>query len=384
MDMSAFNFDEIRPYNDAEAREAIKRVVDNPLFDKAVSFLFPDSELSSFRNKVLSFTGVKQLQDGFMMPVVERVLAKTANRLTFSGMEHLKDGRRHLLLSAHRDIILDPAIIQYLLGKNGLPYSEIAVGDNLLGTSFVEDCMRSNRMIKVMRGCIGRDKFIASATLSAYIRSRICDDMASVWIAHRSGRTKDGMDSTGQGVLKMLWLSDESDFEKSFDALSIIPVSISYEFESCDFLKAREVYWTRRGPYSKKEGEDMKSMVIGLTQWKGDVHFHFGSIVSTSDIEHCAALNKNERFSAFGELVDRRIRSGFKLWPNNYIAFDLLHGTDRNTAYYSKDQKEAFCEYMNCGLSAMIKEDSSIGYDEIREIFLSIYANPVTFGTALK
>lgn len=370
-------FDEIRPYDEAESKAAFKRIAASEQLSGIVRTVLPSKSPEEVRSILENLSSIDEYQSGLMIPVMETIISKTTAGVSFSGLENVKDGKTHILLSGHRDIILDPAILAYIFHKNGLPFTEIAVGDNLLGSSLIKDLMFSNRMIKVIRSGDTRDKYVASTVLSEYLKRKVVGGERSVWIAHRGGRTKDGNDTTGQGVLKMLSMSYGKEFDRAYKEMSIIPISVSYELESCDFLKTRELYYTKRGPYLKRKDEDLNSMLTGITQQKGRVHFHFAPVVSDSEIESCDGVHVNERIASLRYKIDRTIQSHYKLWPNNYIAYDILGSTDKYNSEYTKEEKHFFEEYMNNGLNHLISEDSSMEPSELKELFLHIYANPV-------
>jgi len=370
-------FDEIRPYNETEAQDAFKRIASAELLPRIVSTVFPSKDVAEVQALLLNLSSIDDFQSKVMIPALTTVLNMTTAGITYSGVDNIKDGKTHIFLSGHRDIILDPAILEFILYHNGVPWSEIAVGDNLLGSSLIKDLMFTNRMIKVIRSGNTRDKYIASTVLSEYLRHKVVGGQRSVWIAHRGGRTKDGNDVTGQGVLKMLSMSYGKDFDKAYKEMSIIPLSVSYEFESCDFLKARELYMSKRGPYVKAAGEDMNSMLTGIMQPKGRVHFHFAPVVSDMEIENCEGVHVNERITSLRLKIDRTIQQNFKLWPNNYIASDIINASDTYSDEYTEEQKVFFIDYMNRGLAGIVGEDKSIDLSELKDIFLRIYANPV-------
>jgi len=371
------HFDEIRPYNEEEAKAAFQRIASSELLPRIVQTVFPSKDTAEIQLLLRNLSSIDDFQSTMMIPALSTVLESTTNGITYSGIENVKDGKTHVFLSGHRDIILDPAILEKILYMNGLPWSEIAVGDNLLGTSLIKDLMFTNRMIKVIRSGNTRDKYLASTVLSEYIRHKIVGNERSVWIAHRGGRTKDGNDMTGQGVLKMLSMSYGKEFDRAYKEMRIIPMSVSYELESCDFLKARELYLSRRGPYIKSRGEDLNSMLTGIMQPKGRVHFHFAPVVSDMEIESCEGVHVNERIASLRFKIDRTIQQNFKLWPNNYIASDIINASDSYSDEYSEEQKVFFIDYMNRGLDRIVCEDKSIDISELKDIFLRIYANPV-------
>ncbi len=313
-----------------------------------------------------------------MSKVVDKVLSETSAGLTYGGLEYFDGGKKHLIVSNHRDIVLDSAIIQLILFKHDVPRTEIAVGDNLITSSFIEDITRCNRMIKVIRSTSPREVYTTSKVLSEYIRYNVASQVSSIWIAQRNGRTKDGADVTEQGVLKMFDMSGSGDFVKDFTELSIMPASVSYEYEPCDILKAIELYISRRQKYVKAEGEDLNSILTGIMQPKGRIHIQFNEPLTAEEVNSAATLDKNERFKALGVAMDRKIIANYKLWPNNYIAYDLLGGTDKFTDKYTLEEKAAFVGYINARLEK-VEGDK----EEIKEILLGIYANPVASMLAL-
>lgn len=370
--MDIKKFDDIRPYSDAEVHPALERIVANPLFGNIANYIFPGQDISMFGNLLLSCNSKEDFQVKVMSGIVRKILNDTTTGLTYGGLHHFDGNRKYLIVSNHRDIVLDSAIIQLIIHEYGVQTTEIAVGDNLITSSFIEDICRSNKMIKVVRSTSPREVYTTSKILSEYIRYNVSNQESSVWIAQRNGRTKDGADLTEQGLLKMFDMSGTGDFVKDFTELHILPTSISYEFEPCDIQKAMELYISRRQKYVKAEGEDLNSILTGIVQPKGRVHIQFNDPVSAEDVTAAAELDKNERFKALGTCMDNKIVANYKLWPNNYIAYDMLNSTDEYAGEYTQQEKEVFVQYME---QKMAKVDAD--KDELREIFLSIYANPV-------
>ena len=373
--MDLTKFDDIRPYNDAEVHPALERIVANPLFSNVAQYLFPGQDENMFKQLLLTCNTKEDFQVKVMSQIVAKILQGTSKELSFSGLEHFKGGKKHLIVSNHRDIVLDSAIIQLILHKHGVETTEIAVGDNLITSSFIEDITRSNKMIKVIRSSNPREVYTTSKVLSEYIRYNVANQKSSVWIAQRNGRTKDGIDMTEQGLLKMFDMSGSGDFVKDFVELSILPTSISYEFEPCDVQKAVEMYVSKRQKYVKAEGEDLKSILTGIMQPKGNIHIAFNEPVSMEEIQEASQLDKNEKFKAICTAMDKRIVAEYKLWGNNYIAYDMLNGSNEYADMYTAEQKAVFEVYMGKQLSAVQLPD--VDMDELKEIFLSIYANPV-------
>ncbi len=376
MDNRQDEFDNIRPYNDAEAVKAFHLVAQHPAVPKVSKQLFPD-EPEDYLSKVLNnLSGVDDFQIQVMARAVEWVLKHTAGEFTYEGVEFLRySNRRFLAISNHRDIIIDPALLQFVLYRNSVPMTQIAVGDNLLSNKYVEALIRSNRMIKVIRGISARGIYLSSQKLSRYIRNTITSGESSVWIAQREGRTKDGIDTTEQGVLKMFDMSGEKDFVSNFDELHIVPVSISYEYEPCDILKAREDLISRTQKYVKAENEDLVSIITGISQKKGNIHLNIGSPLTHREIEAAASVgNGNERYQALLHEVDHRIIEGYHLWKTNYMGYDLSRGTDKYSANYAPEELEAFKAYIEEKLDSV---EPSLDRGELRKILLNIYGNPV-------
>lgn len=366
------DFNDIRPYNNDEIKPAMQRIAKHPLLDPILSYLFPERKIKELRTEISSISTIDEFQKQIMLKTIHSILDKTATQLSYSGLENIKKDERYLLISNHRDILLDSGIIQTILSDNNLPTSEMAVGDNLITEQFVEDIARANKMIKVVRSTNPKELYSSSLLLSQYIRHIISSRQSSVWIAQRNGRTKNGIDVTEQGLLKMLDMSCSGSFIEGFRELSIVPVSISYEFEPCDHLKARELYVSRRQKYVKAAGEDIVSILTGIVQDKGNIHIHFGEPISEDKINSVSSLEKNERFKGLADIIDKEIVNGFKLWKNNFIAYDLMNNSsDFNTAY-SEEEKDEFKKYYKNKISELFGDR-----DELEEIMLSIYANPV-------
>ncbi|MBP9018321.1 MAG: 1-acyl-sn-glycerol-3-phosphate acyltransferase [Rikenellaceae bacterium] len=366
-------FSEIRPFNDFETREAMLRISKHPLLSPVIQYLFPDKNLYEMRELIASLKTVDEFQAKVMSDVIQKIISDTSRNLTYSDVERFKDNKKHLFISNHRDILLDSAIIQLIFFVNGIQTSEMAVGDNLITDVFIEDIARSNKMIKVERNKNPRDFYNSSILLSHYIRETITSGRSSVWIAQRNGRTKDGNDMTEQGLLKMFDMSAPSgDFVEDFNDLSIVPVSISYEYEPCDILKAKELYISRRRKYEKAPGEDLNSILTGIMQFKGNIHVNFCDTITREELTWCSNMEKNDRYKNLSEIIDRKIISSYKLSKNNYIAYDLLNHSNKYSSYYSESDRQSFLSYINYKLSGIDE-----GQKEIEEIFLTIYSGPV-------
>ena len=369
-------FEAICPYSDEEAAKALADVSRHPAVPVLSKALFPDEKVSFLADSLRSISSIDEFQSIIMSKAVDWCLEHTVHNFSYEGVNNLKDiDGKFLMMSNHRDIILDPAFTQYVLLKNGIPMSEICVGDNLLSSKTIEKLLRSNRMIKVIRGISARELYLSSQILSQYIRQTITSGKSSVWIAQRQGRTKDGVDITEQGLLKMFDMSGTGTFQENFVELNIVPLSISYEYEPCDFRKAREILISRSRKYVKGPREDMHSIMTGIRQQKGNVHLSIGAPLTPEEIErasHCD--NKNDRYQSIRHAVDVRVVEGYKLWKTNYIAYDIVNGTDKYSDRYGPEDVESFIFYTDHKLR---RAEWSLNREDLRDIFLRIYANPV-------
>ena len=344
--MESTKYDDIRAYFDEEIPEAMARVADDPLFMNVAGFVFPGDDIETARNKVRACHTTAQVQLNIMYPAIKRIIGLTINHFGHSGTELIDGSRSKVFISNHRDIVLDAFLLQAVLHESGHSTTDITYGDNLLRPQMVADICRSNKMLKIIRkDDISPREFLENSKhLSEYLRMRL-ESGNSLWIAQRNGRTKDGVDATDQGVLKLFGLSGSGDFASDFKSLGIVPVAISYEYEPCDIMKTLELLNRQNGDaYHKAPDEDFKSILTGICSPKGDV---------------------------------RRIIGAYHLHATNYIAHDILHGERRYADRYTKEQEKMFASHLG-------QAEHMFGGDETaRRIFLGIYANPVDSRNAL-
>lgn len=367
-------FSDICPYNDEEAVKALAEVAVNPVLTNISRYFFPEKASGYLAHQIKKVRGIEEFQTLVIVRILKRILERSASSFSYSGLDNIKGNKTFLTLSNHRDIILDPALTQYVMYLNNLPTTEICVGSNLITNKLIESLIRSNRMIKVVRGISARELYLSSMLLSEYIRQEITTGERSIWLAQRQGRTKNGYDITEQGLLKMLDMSGSGSFEENFKALNIIPLSISYQYEPCDILKAREIYISRRQKYVKAPDEDLNSIIMGVIQQKGNIHLCFGTPITEEEIHHAATFDKNDRYLWLRHAINKRVISGYQLWDTNYIAYDMVTGGDCYAHMYTKEQKESFTEYMQIQMDSV---ENELDRSELADIFLHIYANPI-------
>lgn len=367
-------FDDIRPYYEEEIPAAMQRIADSDVFPLLASFVYPTEPLEEVRNHVRSFKTVREFQHDAMRRVNEQVIARSISEFTASGLERLSPDKQYLFVSNHRDIMLDACLLQYHFVVNGFDTTEITFGANLMMNPVVIDVGKSNKMFRVERpGSDIKAFYHSSMHLSEYIRYAIKEKKQSVWIAQRNGRTKNGIDATDQGVVKMFCMSEPRDKIKALRDLNIVPVAISYEWESCDILKALELYQSQYARYIKKPGEDLNSILTGILQPKGKVHIELCEPISVAELTALENLTNNEYHKAVAQLIDRRINTAYRLYPNNYIAHDLLYGNTKYRSMYSDDEYSAFTAH----LAKLDKYEDICDLERLKEIFIGIYSNPV-------
>ena len=366
-------FDDIRPYYEEEIPAAMQRIADSDVFPLLASYVYPNEPIEAVREKIRSFRTIREFQNDTMRRVNEQVIARSITEFSVSGLERLSPDQQYLYVSNHRDIMLDASLLQYYLVTQGFETTEITFGANLMMNPVVVDVGRSNKMFKVARpGGDIKEFYKSSLHLSEYMRYTIKEKKQSIWIAQRNGRTKNGIDLTDQGIIKMFCMSEPKDKIKALADLHIVPVSISYEWESCDILKALELYESQYTRYTKKPGEDLNSILTGILQQKGRVHIALCEPVSVAELSSYEKQTNNEYHKSVARLLDSRIHTAYRLYPNNYIAHDLLYGNTRYKSMYTQSEYDAFEARL-----AKLERYDTCDLERLREIFLGIYANPV-------
>ncbi|MBK3516511.1 1-acyl-sn-glycerol-3-phosphate acyltransferase [Carboxylicivirga marina] len=366
------NFDSIRPYKDEEIHEVFERLINEVNFLELIKFLYPNFSTEQFLKKLLSIQSIREFQTEVIYPYVKEVLRTTTKGISHSGLDKLDPNGHYLFISNHRDIVLDSAILNILMVENGFSTTEIAIGDNLLIYPWITDLVKLNKSFIVQRNLPVRQMMESTQRLSAYIRQTLTERNQSIWIAQREGRSKDGDDRTQVSLLKMLNMSGNGDFAKNFKEIKIVPLSISYEYDPCDYLKALEFQMKRDNPeYKKTQADDLKHMGAGLRGRKGRVHFGFGDPIDT-ELSGLADLSKNDQLQALAETIDNQIHNNYKFYPGNFIADDLFTNHTRHITKYTDEDKSTFLAYLDEHLSR-IDGDKEF----LHSALLEMYANPV-------
>jgi 1-acyl-sn-glycerol-3-phosphate acyltransferase len=322
-------------------------------------------------------TTIKQFQEEVISAYVRVVMNTTTQGVTSEGLYNLKPKDSYLYISNHRDIILDPAILQVILFDKGFDTTEIAIGDNLLIYPWITDLVKLNRTFIVNRNLSVKQMLESSARLSNYIRFTLTMKKNSIWIAQREGRAKDGNDRTQTSLLKMLNMSGSKSLVINFKELKIVPISISYEYEPCDYLKSLgSLNKMKNSDYHKTEEDDLHHMGRGLQGQKGRVHYSFGKPIIDDLLQLRKISAKNDQLTALSELIDKQIHLNYRLWASNYISYDILNKSNEYESKYSDVDKSAFMTYIEdhvnrCNLD--IPEDK----EQVKTLMLEMYANPV-------
>ena len=365
-------WDDIRPFRDDEIPDAMHRIAEDKDFPKVIEYLYGPDCIEEKIKEFSSYKSVYEFQSKFMSEAIKTIARKTTTGFTFDGFKNLEKGKGYLFVSNHRDILLDAALLQIALYDEGLDCSEITFGDNLMQPGIVTVLGKSNRMFKVIRRGTSKDFFKTSLHLSSYIRYVLTERNTSVWIAQRNGRTKDGDDKTSQTVLKMFSLSGDRNIGTNFSALNIVPMAISYEWETCITQKVRELYLSQEHPYIKEKGEDFRSIMEGILSPKGKVHIQICEPISAEELLAAGSLDRNEALSYIASVIDNRIYNGYKLFSTNYIAYDMLYNTFRFTDKYTKEEYKHFADVMHATLSRW--KESIL---PLMNLYLKVYSNPV-------
>ncbi|MBC7641643.1 MAG: 1-acyl-sn-glycerol-3-phosphate acyltransferase [Flavobacterium sp.] len=365
-------FDAIRPFYDAEVNEALRFSANHPMMKAIMNFTFPDLADDVWKDQLRRTFSIRDFQCNFIYQALQKVLEKTSDGLSTSGFEKLQKNTSYLFISNHRDIILDTSFLNASLFDHGLVMTASAIGDNLVKRDFMNTLAKLNRNFLVQRGLSPREMLQSSKLLAEYIGQLLLRENRSVWIAQREGRTKDGNDTTNPGILKMLAMGNNKEkLVDYFKNLKIVPVSISYEYDPTDALKMPQILAEANDQtYIKNKNEDFMTLMSGLLGQKKHIHIHVGEVLS-KEIDTIALENDNtnKQILALAQVIDNQILKKYKLWPTNYIAYDILNKTTKFSNHYSENEKLLF----ERRLEMKINSENQIQL----ESFLNMYANPV-------
>jgi 1-acyl-sn-glycerol-3-phosphate acyltransferase len=366
-------YDHIRPYHDGEVNQALKAIGSHPMVKSMLKFIYPQASEEYIQEQLNNCNSIRDFQTSIITRGIQNVLMRSSHGLTTSGFDKLDKDTAYFYISNHRDILLDTCLINISLFYNDLIMTASAIGDNLVKKSFLMELARLNRNFLVQRGLGPREMLKSSKLMSEYMAEKVLVDNRSIWIAHREGRTKDGNDLTQQGVLKMIGLGkgEDSIFDY-FKKIKIVPIAISYEFDPTDMYKMPELMAKHyEEEYIKSSNEDFNSILKGLTGQKKRIHISAGEVLNL-ELDDIANSGQpvNKQFQQLASLIDDKIHQYYKLWPTNYVAYDMLHNTEKYSSSYSEKEKRQF--------ERRVERRVDVNDNVALQNFLSMYANPVT------
>jgi len=369
-------FDDIRPYYDCEVVSAIDRLLKNPLTKKVLNYTYPEKDWEQEEKLLRTFVDKLGFQLWFANEIVFKLIKKTAAELTFDGMEHVSKTNAYTYISNHRDIVLDAAMLSSLLAVNGFESIEIAIGDNLLLDDSIKDLVRLNKSFIVKRNLPMHQMLEAAKQLSEYIGYTILNKNQSIWIAQREGRAKDSNDRTQISVLKMMAMRGGKNFLKSLIELNIVPTTFSYEYDPCDYLKAKEFQQKRDNPdFKKSKEDDLLNMQTGLLGFKGNIHLQIGNSINPALLKLDETTGKNDLAKDVAVIIDEEIFRNYKFFPINYIAYDRLWGENIFSDKYTCEDIKNFEQYFQKQLNKIDLPNKDIQY--LTERMEEMYAYPV-------
>lgn len=371
------NFDDIRPFNEEEFRDKIVKLIEEPYFKGIITAVMPGVDYDAFCQRMRGLRSANEFQQYIIRPWLEQLADKTSDGFTYEGLEYISHDKSYLYISNHRDIVLDASYLCVALLKENYPACQIAIGSNLLIYEWICDMVRINGSFIVKRGLPGHQALDAAYQLSAYIHYAIQKCNSSIWIAQREGRSKDSNDCTQEALIKMLCLGGEGSIAQRLTELHFTPVSISYEYDPCDSLKAYEFLQKSKNPdFKKSQRDDLKSMETGIMGYKGRMHFCITPCIDDYIAGLDPTANKNTVLQAVIKMIDHRIHANYRIYEGNYVAYDLYNQCDRFADRYDDNDKQRFLQYIDkqiAKLGDLTADDRAFVYEKM----MLMYSNPL-------
>ncbi|MBO4995023.1 MAG: acyltransferase [Muribaculaceae bacterium] len=373
------DFSDIAPFDDSQFQEKMALLVKEPGFEHAVRYVMPNVNYDDFVKELMSISDKESFQTKIMWPFLEMLAKKTSAGITIGGLENINADMAYTFITNHRDIVLDASFLNLCFLRNGIHTSEVAIGNNLLIYEWITDLVKLNKSFIVKRNLRITQALEAARHLSAYIHYAINHKHESVWIAQREGRAKDSNDLTQESLIKMLALDGGKSIASNIASVNLVPVSISYEYDPNDYLKAREFLLKRLDPdFKKSQRDDLFSMETGMLSFKGHIHFQVGRCLTPELADLVDVTDKAEVVKRICSMVDSSIHSGYRIYPINYIAYDLLEHTDAYVSNYTPEEKEGFVVYVERQLDKVdVPDVSEPDRAYMREMMYKMYANPL-------
>lgn len=373
------DFSDIAPYEDSLFQSKIRTLVKEPGFLHAVGYTMPKEDVPVLIEELLKITNTHDFQKEIMIPFLEVIAKTTTSGISLGGIKYLNPNISYTYITNHRDIVLDASFLNLALNRRGIPTTEVAIGNNLLVFDWIEDLVRLNKSFIVKRNTGVREALTAAKQLSAYIHHTILDKRESVWIAQREGRAKDSSDHTQESLVKMLALEGEGTFIERIKEINLMPVSISYEYDPNDYLKAREFLLKNRDPeYKKSQRDDLFSMETGLLQFKGKVHFQLTPRINSRLEQIGETKDRNTAAKWIGRIIDQAIHRSYEIFDINYIAYDLLHNSTRFASRYTEEKRREVIDYFETQIDKVDLKDVTLAERDFMINRMQVmYANPL-------
>ena len=369
-------FDTIRPWEPEDLPEVFDRLLANDQFKQVLAYLYPQVPLEMIAQNLKACKTNLDFQLAFAYDFVHGILKKATTGCEMD-CSSLDNTRNYTFISNHRDIVLDSAILDVMLIENKFKTTcEIAIGDNLLSLPWVKDLVRVNKAFIVERALSMRQMLMSSKRLSDYMHFAIKEKNENIWIAQREGRAKDSNDRTQKSILQMMSMGGEGSIIERLKQLHLVPLSISYEYDPCDFLKAKE-FQQKRDHVEWKKGptDDLVSMQTGIFGYKGHVHYHAAPCLDEYLDSLDPDMPKQDIYNKVAAYIDQQIHRNYRLYPGNYVALDMLEETEAYTDQYTAEDKAKFEKYIQGQLAKIDLPNKDEAY--LKERLLTMYANPV-------
>ncbi len=379
MDANNLDFTDIAPYDDSQFKEVISKMVLEPGFEHAIRWILPDIDYAQFTALLKSCNSKHEFQSRVMQNFLNELERKTTAGVTATGVEKVDPSKSYTFITNHRDIVLDASFLNLIFLRHDMKTSEVAIGDNLLIYEWITNLVKLNGSFIVKRNLPTRQALEAARELSGYIHHAICNKNESIWIAQRQGRAKDSSDHTQESVLKMLGLAGGGSLPENLAEINIFPAAISYEFDPNDYLKAREYLLRHRDPeFKKSQHDDLFSMETGLMQYKGRVHISFASCITPLITSIPSTADKQETIHRICHHIDCGIHGGYKIYPINYVAYDLAFESDMYHERYTDDELQNVKNYIEGQLDKVdIPDITAQERNFMRTYMYMMYANPL-------
>lgn len=379
MSAQEIDYSDIAPYDDSVFKAKMAELVKDPGFLHAVNYTMPKEDVPDLIEEMLKIDNKYDFQHQVMFPFLEMLAKTTTAGISLGGIKYYNPALNYVFITNHRDIVLDASFLNLAFMRREMPTSEVAIGNNLLVFDWINDLVRLNKSFIVKRNTGLREGLMAAKKLSSYIHHAILDKHESVWIAQREGRAKDSSDHTQESLVKMLAMGGQGSFMERLKEINLMPVSISYEFDPNDYLKAREFLLKRRDPnFKKSQRDDLFSMETGLLQFKGHVHFQLTPRINPKLDQLGEFPDNNTSARYVVALIDQAIHRSYEIFPINYVAFDILHHCNRFCGKYTPEQRVEVERYFDRQLNKVdIPDVTAEEREYMMEMMLVMYANPL-------